>query len=146
MAMTNSAESTFRSGFNCAQAVLTSFANSLDTDKETLFLVSNGFGGGMGKKQEVCGAISGGIMAIGLKFGRGEVDSMDKQETTYMKVRQLIDKFESEFGSVCCRDLLSGCNLLTDNGQKEFREKGLKERCCNYVRRVSEITEEITNC
>jgi len=143
MASGNPAESAFRSGFNCAQAVVTSFADRFDTDKETLFLASNGFGGGMGRMQEVCGAVSGGIMTIGLLFGRGEVDSIENQETTYRKVRELITRFKTEFGSISCKDLLSGCNLLTENGQKEFKEKGLKERCCSYVRRVSEITEDI---
>ena len=139
----NQAESSFRSGFNCAQAVLTSFAELLDTDKETLYKISNGFGGGMGRKQEVCGAVSGAIMAISLVHGRGEIDSLEKQETTYKKVRELIDAFTKEFGTITCSELLSGCNLLTDEGQKMFREQGLKERCCGFVRRANEITETI---
>jgi C_GCAxxG_C_C family probable redox protein len=139
----NSAESSFRSGFNCAQAVLTSFADRFDTDKETLFKISNGFGGGMGRKQEVCGAVTGAILAIGLLHGRGEIDSVEKQETTYRKVRELIDAFTKEFGTITCSELLPGCNLLTEDGQKMFREQGLKENCCTYVRRANEITQEI---
>lgn len=140
---TNSAEKAFESGFNCAQSVLTSFASQFDIDKDTLFRISNGFGGGMGRKQEVCGAVSGAIMAISLVFGRGEIDSMDKQQTTYRKVRELIDAFTKDFGTIQCKELLSGCNLLSDEGQKEFREKGLKSRCGSYVRRANEIAAEL---
>ncbi len=139
----NQAESTFRSGFNCAQAVLTSFTDRFDTDKETLFKIANGFGGGMGRKQEVCGAVTGAIMAISLVHGRGEIDSLENQETTYRKVRELIDTFTKEFGTVICRDLLPGCNLLTEDGQKMFREQGLKEKCCNYVKRANEIAQTV---
>jgi C_GCAxxG_C_C family probable redox protein len=139
----NQAESTFRSGFNCAQAVLTSFTDRFDADKETLFKISNGFGGGMGRKQEVCGAVTGAIMAISLVHGRGEIDSMEKQETTYRKVRELIDAFTKEFGTISCSELLSGCNLLTDEGQKMFREQGLKEKCCTYVKRANEIANAV---
>lgn len=139
----NQAESTFRSGFNCAQAVLTSFADRFDTDKETLFKISNGFGGGMGRKQEVCGAVSGAIMVISLLNGRGEIDSVEKQETTYRKVRELIDAFTKEFGTITCSELLPGCNLQTEAGQKMFRELGLKEKCCSFVKRANEITQAI---
>jgi C_GCAxxG_C_C family probable redox protein len=137
----NQAESTFRSGFNCTQAVLTSFKDHFDTDTETLFKIANGFGGGMGRKQEVCGAVTGAIMAISLVHGRGEIDSMEKQETTYGKVRELINAFTKEFGTIRCSELLPGCTLLTEDGQKMFREQRLKERCCTFVKRAYEITE-----
>jgi C_GCAxxG_C_C family probable redox protein len=138
------AEEKFRSGFNCSQSVLFGFIDELKIDRDTAFKISNGFGGGMGRKQEVCGAVSGAIMAIGLLYGRCEKDGPEKQEITYSKVRELIDSFKEEFNSVNCKELLSGCVLMTEEGQKQFKENGLKERCCNYVRRAAEIAKELT--
>jgi C_GCAxxG_C_C family probable redox protein len=137
------AEEKFRSGYNCSQSVLFSFTDKLDLDKDTALKISNGFGGGMGRQQEVCGAVSGAIMVLGLLYGRGENDGPEEQETTYSKVRELIDCFKEEFGSVNCKELLSGCVLMTAEGQKQFKERGLKERCCNYVRRAAEIAGDL---
>lgn len=134
------AEEKFRSGYNCSQSVLFAFSDELNINNDTALKISNGFGGGMGRKQEVCGAVSGAIMVLGLLYGRGEKDGPEKQETTYLKVRELIDSFKEEFNSVNCKELLSGCVLMTEEGQKQFKDNGLKERCCNYVRRAAEIT------
>ena len=62
----------FLAGYNCAQAVLFSFCDDLVFDKNTALKLACGFGAGMGRRQEVCGAIIGGIIALGLKHGRGE--------------------------------------------------------------------------
>ena len=134
------AEEKFRAGYNCSQSVLFSFTDELNIDKNTALKIANGFGGGMGRKQEVCGAVSGAIMSLSLKFGKGENDGADKQEMTYKKVRELIDSFENDFGSINCKELLPGCILMTNEGQKQFKEQGLKERCCKFVKRASEIT------
>jgi len=61
---TEAATSKFLEGFNCAQSVLFSFCDDLQLDKNSALKLSCGFGGGMGRKEEVCGAVSGGIMAI----------------------------------------------------------------------------------
>jgi C_GCAxxG_C_C family probable redox protein len=68
----------FFSGYNCAQSVLFAFCGDLDLDKDLALRMASGFGGGMGGRQEVCGAVSGGVIAIGLKHGRGE--GQDKQK------------------------------------------------------------------
>lgn len=119
----------FRSGFNCAQAVLFQFADLVGLPKETLSLVATGFGAGMGRRQEVCGAVSGGIMAIGLARGRRLDQAKEGQEPAYALTRELMAAFEAEHGSVRCRDILDGCELLTPEGQAQFRERKLGERC-----------------
>ena len=64
------AEEMFRSGYVCSQAVFATFSEMLGLDKETALKIANGFGGGIARKQEICGAVSGAIMAIGLKYGK----------------------------------------------------------------------------
>ena len=61
------AVNTFKEGFNCAQAVFSAYCDLFGIDRETALRLSSGFGAGMGRKQEVCGALSGAIMLIGLK-------------------------------------------------------------------------------
>lgn len=78
--------------------------------------LANGFGASMGCKQEVCGAISGGILGVSLLYGRGEKDDRQRQELTYAKVRELIDKFGVMHGANSCRRLLDGCELMTPEG------------------------------
>ena len=64
----------FAEGFNCAQSVFYSFCDDLQFEKNTALKMACGFGGGMGRNGEVCGAVTGGILAIGTKYGRGEKD------------------------------------------------------------------------
>jgi C_GCAxxG_C_C family probable redox protein len=134
----------FHKGFNCAQAILYAFSEVLNLDKELAFKLSCGFGAGMGRKQEVCGAVAGGIIVIGIKHGRGENDDRQMMEQTYKKTRDLMGRFENEHGSCLCRELLKGCDLTTEQGQAEFKEKDLlKTTCTPCVRSVVRILENI---
>lgn len=134
----------FNEGFNCAQAVLFSFADELHLDKETALKLTCGFGGGMGRMQEVCGAVSGGIAAIGCKYGKGQNDTSDAIETTYKKVRELMTSFEKTNGSYICNKLLPGCDLKTSEGQNLFKEAAMKKGVCEpCVRNVVEIVEKL---
>ena len=120
----------FLSGYNCAQAVLYSFCDELHFDRDTALKLACGFGGGMGRRQEVCGAISGGIIAIGLRYGHGEGQDKTVNEETYRKVRELMAGFESKHGSCCCRALLNGCDPTTPDGKQYFKENDLRNKTC----------------
>lgn len=131
----------FKEGYNCAQSVLSCFSEQLGISNDFALKMSNGFGGGMGRKQEVCGAITGGILVLNLVYGRGENEGKEKQEQTYSKVRELVDRFEEKHQSVICKKLLGGCNLLTDEGQERFRSEKLIDQCYCYVSDAVEILE-----
>jgi C_GCAxxG_C_C family probable redox protein len=134
----------FLSGYNCAQSVLYSFCDVLQFDRDTALRLASGFGVGMGRHQEVCGAVSGGIIAIGLRHGRGEGQDRTATEETYRKVRELMARFESRHGTRLCRTLLNGCDLTTPEGQQFFKENDLLNKTCKAcVRTVAEALEEI---
>lgn len=135
----------FKQGYNCSQSVLYSYADDLHISKDTALRIANGFGAGMGRKQEVCGAVSGAIMVLGLMYGRGENEDKTKHEQTYAKVRELIDAFSKEYGTINCKQLLSGCILLTPEGQRQFHENGMIDKCAEYVERVSRLLERMTD-
>ena len=127
--------------YNCAQSVLTVFAEDFGLDKETALQASAGFGAGMGRLQETCGAVSGAIMVLGLKSGFKESDRRDKINEVYAKVRRLADDFTREKGTIKCRELL-GCDLSTEEGQAFFREHNLRSNCREYVKLCCNLLEK----
>ncbi len=140
------AVSKFLDGYNCAQSVFYSFCEILKMDKNIALKISSGFGAGMGRKGEICGAVTGGIMVIGSKFGRGEKDDQSFSETTYRKTIELMDSFTRKYQTCLCRQLLNGCDLTTEEGRKQFKEKYFRNKICRgYVKSVVEIVEDLLN-
>jgi C_GCAxxG_C_C family probable redox protein len=134
----------FLSGYNCAQSVLFAFAPELGLDADMALKLSNGFGAGMARHGEVCGAVSGGIMALGLKYGRGARQDRSATEQTYQKVLELMSRFEKQHGSCLCRELLNGCDLRTAQGQAHFKEQDLlHNKCVGCVQTVVKNTDAL---
>jgi len=134
----------FLKGYNCAQAVFYSFCDDLQFEKNTALKMACGFGAGMGRKEEVCGAVTGGIIVIGAKYGRGENDDKTATELTYNKTRALMDQFAEKHGTFICRKLLNGCELTTEEGQKQFKKNDLLNKTCKpCVQSVVEILKNI---
>jgi C_GCAxxG_C_C family probable redox protein len=141
---TDIAVAKFSEGYNCAQSVCYSYCDALRFDQNTALKMACGFGAGMGRKEEVCGAVTGGIMVIGAKYGRGERDDRTATELTYKKTRELMDRFEKKHGTFICRKLLKGCELTTEEGQKDFKDNKLSDTICRpCVRSVVEILDSI---
>lgn len=134
----------FRDGYCCSQSVLFSFADKLEISEDVALKIANGFGAGMGRKQEVCGAVSGAVMVIGLLYGRGVNDGKDKHEDTYDRVRDFIDAFEAKHNTVLCKKLLDGCDLLSPQGQDYFKSSNMIEKCYGFVEDAVNILEEKT--
>jgi C_GCAxxG_C_C family probable redox protein len=131
-------------GFNCAQSVLGVFCADLHFDKDTALKLATGFGAGMARKQEVCGAVTGGILVIGLKSGRGSADERSATESTYLLVEKFMERFNAKHGSCLCRILLDGCNLLSESGRNFCNENKLSEKICRpCVAEAVRILEDI---
>jgi C_GCAxxG_C_C family probable redox protein len=134
----------FQEGFNCAQSVFYSFCDDLKFEKETALKMACGLGAGMGLKGEVCGAVSGGIIVLGAKYGSSKKNEEAATYFTYAKTRDLMDQFAEKHGTCICRKLLDGCDLTTEAGQKNFMEKDLMNNSCKpCVQSVVEILEKI---
>jgi C_GCAxxG_C_C family probable redox protein len=129
----------FNRGINCTQCVLLSFSDELELDKELALKIAFGFGGGL-CQGEVCGAVTGAIMVLNLKYGQ---DNNESKEKIYEMVRTFSEKFKNINGSIICRDLL-GCDLNEKSARKYATEKGLfKEVCPKVVKDAIEILEDI---
>lgn len=131
-------------GANCAQSVLCTFCEGLGLDKAKAARLASGFGAGLGRRQDVCGAVTGAAMVIGLKHGQAHAGDREAKERTYLLVRELMARFTAEFGSCLCRELLPGCDLASEEGQRLYRERDLAEKVCRpCVRYAVCVLEEI---
>lgn len=132
----------FSAKYHCSQAVFAAFATELGLTQEQALKIGGCFGGGM-CKGEVCGAVTGALMAIGLKYGQSDLSDMESRLKTNQLTVELMDQFAKEHGSYICKDLLD-CDLSTEEGTKEAREKGLFTTICPvFVETAARITKKI---
>ena len=143
MTKPDDAESSFRSGFTCSAAVFSTFSRELGLDDKTAKKVACGFGGGISHTGNICGAVSGAILAIGLKYGKTQEGDDTATEKTRSTVRQFIDEFRERNGSINCTELLE-LDLSNPVDLARARDKGLfKTKCPALVRDAAEILETI---
>jgi len=135
-----SAEKSFASGLFCAESVLLALAKAYGFESDLLPKMASGFCGGMARTCGTCGAVTGAIMGMGLTLGRSHSD--ESMSPVYEATQRLIAKFEQEFGSRDCHELL-GCDLGTPDGQVTFRENNLRERCIRYTGGAASIAANI---
>lgn len=130
---TDIARDMFSRMFNCSESVLGGLAAEFGLDCPCVPRIATAFGGGMAGQGEICGALTGAMMALSLKYGRERGDDNDSKAVTYGKVRQLFAAFEKEFGTCGCFDLI-GFDLTTPEGQQQAKDAGLHQKICpKYV-------------
>ena len=100
------AEKYFKEGANCSQAVLAAFADELGITEEFAMRLASGFGGGMGRMREVCGAVSGMILVANILCGNGDKSDKKAKDAHYALIQKLAGKFREQNGSIICRELL----------------------------------------
>ena len=133
----------FREGSTCSQAILSTWGGEFGLERETALRAASAFGGGMAGLGEVCGAVTGALIVIGLKHGQTEAKDKETKQKNYALVRDFTGRFRARNGSLSCRELL-GCDLSTAEGMETARSRGLfTERCPRFVRDAAEILEEI---
>jgi C_GCAxxG_C_C family probable redox protein len=133
-------------GFGCGQSVLSAFSEDFGLDSITALKIATGFGSGMGRMGEVCGALTGGFMVLGLKYGKVNADGSKygpATEITYAKVAELTRRFRECNESMLCRDL-TGLDLSKPEARAYAREHNIfSGRCNQYVQDVVNILEEL---
>ena len=142
--LSEEAKNNFLSGMNCAQAVLCAFADRCGLDRETALKLASGFGGGIARQREVCGAITGMCMAADLIRGPGEVSDKAAKDEHYAFIRGLCDAFRDETGSIVCRELLGLAPKQSDSPVSEARTEAYykKRPCAELVALAAKILSE----
>ena len=136
------AENYFRAGYNCAQSVVLAFSDEIGMDKDTALKISMPFGGGMGRLREVCGAVSGMFMVIGLKYGKADNSDAAAKSAVYSGVQNLAEKFKERNGSIICRELLGIGGKQAPSPEARTDEYYKKRPCPLICRDAAEILEE----
>lgn len=96
----------FLEGYNCAQSVFLAFTDLTGLDEKTALMISSSFGGGMGRLREVCGAVSGMFMAVGMLYGYSDPKAGSEKTEHYKRIQELAAAFKERNGSIVCRDIL----------------------------------------
>ena len=138
------AEDYFRKGYNCAQSVLLAFSDLTGLDENAALRLSSSFGGGLGRLREVCGAVSGAAMALGLLRGYNDPDDRAAKTAHYHLIQEFARRFKERNGSIVCRELLSGVKK-SDGGDPEERtpEYYQKRPCAELCRCAAEIVDDL---
>ena len=96
----------FKSGYNCAQAVAVAFCDKTGLTEKQAARMASSFGGGMGRMREVCGAVSGMFMVLGLLYGYDDPKADTEKKQLYTDVQALAEEFKKDAGSILCREIL----------------------------------------
>jgi C_GCAxxG_C_C family probable redox protein len=136
----------FKEGYNCAQSVFAAYCEEVGMNFETALKLSSSFGGGMGRLREVCGAVSGMFMVVGMKYGYSDPKDVKAKEEHYRLIQELAKRFEEENGSIICRELL-GLDHQRDIPVPEERNESYYQRrpCAELVRNAAKLLDEIMN-
>jgi len=133
----------FESGYSCSQAICQAYGEALGLSQDGAARVAAGFGAGLARSDQVCGAVSGGVMVLGLAYGGTEPGDAAAREATYAAVRQFLAEFTAAHGSVRCTDLL-GYNLGSPEEFAAAREAGIvRERCPGLVRSAGRLLDQV---
>ncbi len=147
MSKAEDAKKMFLDGANCAQAVLATFANECEISPELAMKMASGFGAGMGRMREVCGAVSGMFLVANLKYGYHDIfadNHKSCKDATYDMIQDLGERFKKEAGSIICRELLQLPKAQKDSPVSEERSTQYYTRrpCAEMVRIAAEITAQ----
>ena len=121
----------FLQGYNCAQSVAVAFSDVTGLEPDFLARMASSFGGGMGRLREVCGAVSGMLLAAGLIYGYGRPGDDEAKRAHYRLVQTLAGRFRERAGSIVCREILK--NPSTDPNPTPRTEEFYKTRPCTRL-------------
>lgn len=134
----------FKQGYNCAQSVVLTFSDLINIDKQTLAKLASPFGGGMGRLREVCGAVSGMFIVLGILEGYDNPRASEEKKELYKKVQNLAEAFKKQFGSIVCGELLKLPTKKADKPQPSERNDAYykKRPCVEITGTATEILAE----
>ncbi len=142
MTRVETAVSRFAEGCNCAQAILSTYAEPLGLSREHALRLACGFGGGM-RLAQTCGAVTGAFLVLGWVFGPTACPGQPAKDETYRRVEVFAKRFTDARGALNCRDLL-GCDISTADGLARAKAGKLFTTVCpDLVRSAAQILEDM---
>jgi len=133
----------FLDGYNCAQSVLMTMCEHWKVENELIPKIASGFGGGIGRCGSVCGVLTGGVMALGIKFGSNDAPA-EKRRKVYSISSKFVRRFEERHGTVYCRDLIGYDLYDSKEWERAKREKVVEKTCVYFAREAVEVLLDLT--
>jgi C_GCAxxG_C_C family probable redox protein len=136
------AQERFAQGFSCSQSVFSAFASDLGIRDETALKLASPFGGGVAHQGQVCGAVTGALMVLGLQTGSA---ALEAKNDNYIVPEEFVKRFEERHGTLLCRDLI-GYNISNPDELQEARDSCVfKTSCPGFVKDAAELVSELLN-
>lgn len=131
----------FMQGYNCAQAVAVAFCDTVGVSREQMAKLASPFGGGMGRLREVCGAVSGMYLVLGLLYGYDTPGDDESKKLLYQQVQALAGRFKEQHKTIICRELLD--NPPSDpNPSPRTADFYAKRPCARFVYTAAKLMDE----
>ena len=132
------AVSLFKQGFNCSQSILAAWAPKYGLPEESALKLAGGLGGGVGCMGKLCGALTGAVLVLGLRYGSADAKDKAGRYDLYRRTRDLMEQFKTQTGSMYCCDLL-GFDMSTPEGQAASQQSGAFAECPQFVQVAAEL-------
>lgn len=133
----------YKQRFNCSQAIFVAFRDVERLDEQTALKLGTMFGAGVACTGGTCGAVTGALMALSMKHGRGDVASVDAKTKTYQLGRAFMDEFRKQHGSCICQELL-GMNIGVPENMAKAQAMGLfQTQCYELVKSAAQILDRM---
>ena len=126
----------FDNGYSCSQSILMTFGPQIGMTENDAAKVASAFGGGIARSGETCGAVSGSLMVLGLRFGSGL--NLNK-DFVYQKASEFTKRFESKYGSLKCKQLIKYDISNSPEYQAARESQVFKKICPNLVQSAASI-------
>lgn len=123
----------FKEGYNCSQSVAIAFEDLLPYDREMLTKMISGFGGGMGRLREVCGAFSGVVFVLSNLYGYSDPKDYEGKKELYAKIQEMAKRVSAINGSIVCKELLGLVGKPLDPVPEKRTEEYYKKRPCDKI-------------
>lgn len=136
------AVSCFKTEFNCSQAIFSTYGPKFGIDRDSCLKIAEVFGGGMAYMGNVCGAVTGAFMVIGLNYGRKRCNNEQAKEKAYNAAIQFVEKFKIQNCSILCNELIN-FDLSTPEKRLLAKEKSIFDKCPKFVQDSAKILKEI---
>jgi C_GCAxxG_C_C family probable redox protein len=136
----NASKEYFNSGFGCAESVLKAIAEAKGIKSDLIPRIASGFCGGIAHTGGMCGAVTGGIMALNILYGRD--NAVQSKELNYQKVQEFVQAFKSRYGTMNCSEL-TGCDLSTTEGMVQFSFLNRHEKCTELTAEATRMALEL---
>ena len=136
------AKAYFYEGYNCSQSIALTFCEEMGLTPEVALRLSSSFGGGMGRLREVCGAVSGMFMVIGVLYGYSNPKDPAAKAEHYRRVQELAARFTADQGSIVCRTLLGGNPDSAPTPEARTDAYYKKRPCPELIAYAADLTED----